>query len=79
MVEFPPPIIGRKIRFALAGCGRVSKNHFEALKQHAARAELVGVCDIDRKSLDAAANITGAKPYSSVASLLAQSGAIPNE
>ena len=75
MIEFPPPILGRKIRFALAGCGRVSKNHFEALKQHAAYAELVGVCDIDRKALEEAAKITGAKPYSSITSLLAQSNA----
>lgn len=24
----------RKIRFAVAGCGRISKNHFDALKKH---------------------------------------------
>ena len=28
-----PSITGRKIRFALAGCGRISKNHIEALKK----------------------------------------------
>ena len=29
------PIAGRAIRFALVGCGRISANHFEALRQHA--------------------------------------------
>jgi hypothetical protein len=24
------PVINRKIRFALVGCGRISKNHFDA-------------------------------------------------
>ena len=28
----PAPIVDRKIRFALVGCGRISANHFEALK-----------------------------------------------
>lgn len=75
MVEFLPPITGRKIRFALAGCGRISKSHFEALALHAKQAELVGVCDIDQKALQVAANTTGAKPYNSLPVLLAESNA----
>ncbi|HSC00167.1 MAG TPA: gfo/Idh/MocA family oxidoreductase, partial [Burkholderiaceae bacterium] len=39
-----PPITDRKLRFALAGCGRIAANHFEAIKTHAARCELVDVC-----------------------------------
>jgi len=35
----------RKLRFALVGCGRIATNHFAALRQHAERAEWVGVCD----------------------------------
>ena len=31
MRQYSPPIKGRKIRFALAGCGRISANHFAAI------------------------------------------------
>lgn len=75
VVQLLPPISGRKIRFALVGCGRISKNHFEALAQHANQAELVGVCDIDPNALHIAASTTGAKPYTSLPALLAESNA----
>lgn len=65
----------RKIKFALVGCGRVAKNHFAALKEHRERTELVGICDIDEKALQAAAEVTTAKTYSSLNSLLAESDA----
>lgn len=42
-------IAGRRIRFGLVGCGRISKNHVEALKKHDNHAEIVAVCDIDPK------------------------------
>ena len=45
------PIVDRKIRFALVGCGRIAQNHIEAIRQHAERAELVAVCDIDPAAL----------------------------
>ncbi|MDD5586848.1 MAG: Gfo/Idh/MocA family oxidoreductase [Alphaproteobacteria bacterium] len=75
MHQFPAPITGRKIRFALAGCGRISKNHFGALKQHADRTELAGVCDTAPKALEAAVKETGAKPYSSLACMLKDTNA----
>ncbi len=57
-------IVDRKIRFALAGCGRISGKHFEAVKQHSEDAELIAVCDIDpvrlQKAMD---NNNGAKGY----------------
>ena len=34
-------------KIALLGCGRISKNHFEAIKE-AKEFELIGVCDIDK-------------------------------
>lgn len=71
MYHFLPPITDRKIRFALVGCGRISSNHFGAIKQHGDRAELVGVCDIDPPALAAAAEATGAMPYSSLKEMLA--------
>ena len=70
MHNFPVPIVDRKIRFALVGCGRIAKNHFASLKKHADRAELVGVCDINPVALAAAVTETGAKPYQYLASML---------
>ena len=66
------PILGRPVRFALVGCGRISANHFEALRQHAGRAELVAVCDNRPEALAAAVAKTGAKGYASLDALLAQ-------
>lgn len=64
------PIQGRKIRFALVGCGRISKNHFDSISQHADRAELVDVCDIDPVALDKAVKSTGATGHASLTDLL---------
>ncbi|SDN01527.1 Gfo/Idh/MocA family protein [Polaromonas sp. JS666] len=75
MRRWPAPITGRKIRFAVVGCGRIARNHFAALKQHAEYAELVGVCDINSEALRAAAAETGAKPYGSLADLLEDTNA----
>lgn len=75
MRRFSPPITDRKIRFAHVGCGRISKNHFGAIKQHEDRAELVGVCDIDPAALAAAVAETGAKPYENLDALLADTNA----
>ncbi len=68
-----PFITDRKIRFALAGCGRISANHFDAIAAHADRAELVAVCDIDPAAVAAAEARTGAAGYSSLDELLAKS------
>ncbi|HLS87834.1 MAG TPA: Gfo/Idh/MocA family oxidoreductase [Burkholderiales bacterium] len=69
------PITGRRIRFALVGCGRISRNHIESLKKHAKDAELVAVCDTDPAALAAAREATGAPGFSSLAELLAKSSA----
>jgi UDP-N-acetyl-2-amino-2-deoxyglucuronate dehydrogenase len=71
----PYPITDRPIRFALVGCGRISANHLQALKQHAGRAELVAVCDIRPEALAAAEAQTGAAGFESLDFLLAQSNA----
>jgi len=63
----------RPIRFALVGCGRISGNHFDALKQHAGRAELVAVCDTRPAALQAAVERTGAPGFGSLDALLAGS------
>lgn len=64
------PITGRKIRFALVGCGRISKNHFDSIREHADQAELVDICDIDPAALARAVQATGAVGHSSLTTLL---------
>src|SRR5450830_1965750 len=70
MRRYPVSVEGRKVRFALVGCGRIARNHFGAINTHAERAQIVGVCDIDAKSLRAAAEETGATPYANLADML---------
>lgn len=70
MHHYPTPITDRKIRFALVGCGRIAQNHFAAIKHHADRAELVGVCDIDPLLLSEAEKTTGAKPFKTITEML---------
>lgn len=47
-----PTISDRKIRIAIVGCGRISKNHFGSIEKHADSIELVAVCDTNPKVLD---------------------------
>lgn len=71
----PFPIADRPVRFALVGCGRISANHVEALRQHAGRAELVAVCDNRPAALEAAVARTGVRGFGSLDALLAGSDA----
>ncbi len=71
MLNYSTALINRKIRFALVGCGRIAKNHFGAIRHHAEHCELVGVCDINPRALEDAVEATGAKPYHSIANMLA--------
>lgn len=64
----------RKIRFALVGCGRIAERHFESFQKHAARVELVSVCDTDPAALNAACKDTGAKGYQSLGTMLQDGG-----
>ncbi len=65
------PIAGRRIRFALAGCGRIWNNHVEALKAHAAEAEIAAVCDVDAQALERARAATGAPGFRDFDEMLA--------
>lgn len=42
-----PTITDRKIRIAVVGCGRISRNHFSAIEKHSENVELVAVCEND--------------------------------
>lgn len=75
MIHYPPPILDRKIRLALVGCGRIAQNHFGAVAKHADRIELVAVCDVDKEALSAAVMTTGARGYASLTEMLSGSDA----
>jgi UDP-N-acetyl-2-amino-2-deoxyglucuronate dehydrogenase len=70
-----PIITDRRIRLALVGCGRISKNHFAAQKHHETDIETVGVCDVDPAAVKNAVALTGAEGYSTLAEMLKKSSA----
>ena len=47
MLKTYSPIVGRKIRIGVVGCGRIAKNHFGAIEAHADELDLVAICDTD--------------------------------
>ena len=47
-----PTTTDRKIRIAIVGCGRISKNHFGSIEKHQDNIELVAVCDTNRAVLE---------------------------
>ena len=57
--ESAHPIVGRKIKIAIVGCGRIFLKHLEAVKENYADLELVAVCDTDLKRLESAKALTG--------------------
>lgn len=71
----PPPITDRKLRFALVGCGRIADKHFEALREHAERVDLVGVCDTDANRLERAVAKTRAPGFGSLTAMLREASA----
>ncbi|MGB8260298.1 MAG: Gfo/Idh/MocA family oxidoreductase [Terracidiphilus sp.] len=67
----PLSITGRKVRVAVVGCGRISKNHLDAIRAHAGEIELAGLCDTHTERLVKAATEEGAPAYSSLGEMLA--------
>lgn len=57
------PIVDRKIRLAVVGSGRIAKNHFAAIEQHADDLELVAICDNHRATLKAQTEAYGVPGY----------------
>lgn len=41
----------RKIRIAIVGCGRISKNHFGSIEKHKDDIELISICDNNKETL----------------------------
>lgn len=69
------PILERRIRVAIVGCGRIAANHFSAIEKHAERIELSAVCDNDPQALASAVARTGVRGYSNLTDLLADRSA----
>ena len=65
----------KKIRFGLVGCGRISNNHFEAIKKLSDKIELVSVCDIIPERADEAAQKNCTAPFYSLDDMLKNSDA----
>ncbi|EGY25815.1 oxidoreductase, NAD-binding Rossmann fold family protein [Desulfovibrio sp. A2] len=66
------PITDRKIRIAVIGCGRISKNHFGAIEQHSNDLELAAVCDTDPVVRAEHAARYGVPGYASLEALLSE-------
>lgn len=60
----------RKIKVAVVGCGRISKNHFGSIDQHSQNLELVAICDTNSEVLSAHANLYKVPAYSNMAEML---------
>jgi predicted dehydrogenase len=56
---------GERIRIGVIGCGGMATEHMKALvkMREADNLEIIAVCDIFDKRTDAAAHLTGGKPY----------------
>ncbi|MCF8053880.1 MAG: Gfo/Idh/MocA family oxidoreductase [Deltaproteobacteria bacterium] len=65
-------IEGRRIRIAVVGCGRISKNHFVSIAEHASNLELVAVCDTNKAVLDDHAKRYDVKGYQLLSDMLHQ-------
>jgi len=63
------PIVGRDVRVALVGCGRISGNHFDAFRKIDGL-ELVGVCDIVEERARTAGEAQGVPWFTSYEKML---------
>ncbi len=65
-------ISDRKINIALVGCGRISKNHLQAIEQHP-DLNLAAVCDIDEQATYAASQQYKVEMYTNLDEMLQNS------
>jgi len=65
-----PIIHGRKIRMAIVGCGRISKNHFGSIEKHQDNIELVSICDVQQTVLSEYEEVYKVKGYLDLSDML---------
>ena len=64
-----------KIKIALTGCGRISKNHFEAIKNLKKECELVAVCDCISERAENAGNANNVPFFTDIDDMIRNSKA----
>lgn len=65
-----PSITDKKIRIAIVGCGRISKNHFDSIEKHSADIELAAVCDNNPQVLEEQAKRYNVPAYRSMGEMI---------
>jgi len=60
----------RKIRIAIVGCGRISKNHFGSIEKHQDNIELVSLCDNNEEVLKEHEETYNVKGYLELSEML---------
>ena len=65
-----PTITNRKIKVAIVGCGRISKNHFESIDKNKKYLELVSICENNKKKLFKFQNFYNLKGYTDLTEML---------
>ena len=63
-------VTDRKVRIAIVGCGRISRNHFGSIEKHADNIELAAVCDINPQVLNEHAQKYAVPAYRSMEEML---------
>lgn len=67
-----PKIQDRKIRIAVVGCGRISKNHLASIDEFRDDLDLVALCDVDSSALESYKSQYPVATFDNLASLLKQ-------
>jgi UDP-N-acetyl-2-amino-2-deoxyglucuronate dehydrogenase len=70
MEKTPAVILNRKIKVALVGCGRIAKNHLDAIEAHQAELALTAVCDSNQAAAAAVAKMHDAAVYTDLNQML---------
>jgi len=65
-----PKIKNRKIRMAILGCGRISRNHFASIEEHKNQIELISICESNHDVLIDHEKKYNVKGYSTLAEML---------
>ena len=65
-----PTVVGRRLRIAVIGCGRISKNHFSSILNYPDDLVLTSVCDTDSKALKSATAEYGVTGYADLSEML---------
>ena len=60
----------KKIRIAVVGCGRISKNHFDSIKVHQKSIELISICEVNHHVLSQHENKYKVNGYSDLRQML---------